>query len=137
MQKTLDFKWTVSRGQDTYGYNICSLWVDRFKVTSCNGGGYDMQGTCLGNYIANNYQDRLLKLNANYGSLDKNKGFYGIVISKEGKRLNKYKQGAKVRLDGACGFDSIRQIAKKIGLNLEFIHNSKNETIYRLEDLEK
>ena len=57
--KTLEFKWTVSRGRDTYGYNICTLYVDGRKVARCNGGGYDMQGTCLGNFIASHYRDRL------------------------------------------------------------------------------
>jgi hypothetical protein len=60
--KTLEFKWTVSRGRDTYGYNICSLYVDGQKVSACNGGGYDMKGTALGNWIARAYADRLLKL---------------------------------------------------------------------------
>jgi hypothetical protein len=132
--KTLVFKWTVSRGRDTYGYNICSLWVDGRKVASCGGGGYDMKGTCFGDYIEANYQDRLQKLNANYGSGDNTKGFYGLVILKEGKRLNRYKKGATIRLDGACGFDNIRRIAEKIGLKLEYIHGSKNETIYTITD---
>jgi len=60
--KTLEFKWTVSRARDTEGYNICSLYVDGQKVSSCNGGGYDMKGTALGNWIARAYADRLLKL---------------------------------------------------------------------------
>lgn len=46
--KVLQFKWTISRGRDTYGYNICSLYVDGKKVSGCSGGGYDMMGTCLG-----------------------------------------------------------------------------------------
>lgn len=63
MEKVLTFKWTVSRGRDTYGYNICSLYVDGHKVSSCNGGGYDMQGTALGDWIAGAFSDELLKLN--------------------------------------------------------------------------
>lgn len=58
----LEFKWTVSRGRDTYGYNICSLYVDGQKVSACNGGGYDMKGTALGNWIARTYADRLCAL---------------------------------------------------------------------------
>lgn len=58
----LDFKWTVSRGRDTYGYNICSLWVDGRKVSACNGGGYDMEGTSLGIWAARMFRDRLLTL---------------------------------------------------------------------------
>lgn len=58
----LEYKWTVSKGRYTYGYNICSLYVDGHKRASCNGGGYDMQGTCLGNWIANRFPDRLMGL---------------------------------------------------------------------------
>lgn len=61
-EHTLEFKWTVSRGRDTYGYNICSLYVDGRKVSSCNGGGYDMEGTALGSWIAKRFKDELLKL---------------------------------------------------------------------------
>ena len=32
--KTLKFKYTTSRGRNSYGYNICSLWVDNEKVSS-------------------------------------------------------------------------------------------------------
>lgn len=44
--KELEFKWSVSRARDTFGYNICSLWIHtdagREKVASACGGGYDM-----------------------------------------------------------------------------------------------
>lgn len=62
MNTTMEFKWTVSRGRDTYGYNICSLYVDRHKVTACRGGGYDMKGVVLGSFIAARYAHRLLAL---------------------------------------------------------------------------
>lgn len=132
--KTLVFKWTVSRGQYTYDYNICILWVNGVKEASCNGGNYDMQGTCLANYLLHNYKDRIIKLKAQYGSLDKSKGFYGLFYYKNGKRRRAYSEGAEVGLDGACGFSSIERIAKKIGLQLNFVHNSKNETVYILLD---
>src|SRR5215813_1314455 len=61
---TLKFKWTVSRGRNSYGYNICSLYVEGRKVSACNGGGYDMEGTALGNWVARRYADRLLALRA-------------------------------------------------------------------------
>lgn len=60
----LEFKWTVSRGRDTYGYNICTLYADGRKVAKCNGGGYDMEGTVLGRFISTHYADRLLQLTA-------------------------------------------------------------------------
>jgi hypothetical protein len=67
--KNLEFKWTTSRGRDTYGYNICSLYVNGYKVSSCNGGGYDMKGTALGNYIAKAFPDKLMQLNNEFYGL--------------------------------------------------------------------
>lgn len=131
---TLVFKWTVSRGRETYGYNICSLWVGGYKVASCNGGGYDMKGTCLADYILNNYKDRIIKLKAHYGSMDKGNGFYGLSYYKNGKSRRAYSEGVSVGLDGACGFSSIEEIMKRIKLKLEYLHGSKNESIYHLTD---
>lgn len=64
-----EFCWTVSRGGNTCGYNICTLYIDGTKVSRCNGGGYDMQGTCLGNWLAVHAKTELLKLK---------KEFYGL-----------------------------------------------------------
>jgi hypothetical protein len=47
----VEYKWSVSRGRNTYGYNICTAFVDGVKVGSCNGGGYDMQGAALSGWI--------------------------------------------------------------------------------------
>jgi hypothetical protein len=58
----LEFKWTVSRGRNTYGYNVCSLYVDGTKVSSCNGGGYDMKATALGNWFARRFEGQLRKM---------------------------------------------------------------------------
>ena len=58
----LEFKWTVSRGRDSYGYNICTLRADWRLAARCNGGGYDMKGTNLGNWLASEFAGRLLRL---------------------------------------------------------------------------
>ena len=58
----LVFKWTVSKGRNSYGYNICTLFVDGKKHNACNGGGYDLQGTCFGNWVAREFEKELLKL---------------------------------------------------------------------------
>ena len=33
----LKFKWTTSKAQDSYGYNVCTLLVNREKKARCNG----------------------------------------------------------------------------------------------------
>ena len=67
--KTLKFKYTTSRGRDSYGYNICSLWVDGEKTASTCGGGYDMKGKALGNWIARKFQNELLKFKEEFYGL--------------------------------------------------------------------
>lgn len=236
--KTLEFKWTVSRARNTYGYNICSLYVDGKKVAAYNGGGYDMQGKSLGYYLARAYSDRLVKLTPEQmpevthwqraekprmvcheltnkcsgASADKDgyyppgtetcpdcggalmetnrdgkhvidgRYFYGLtfhdpnfdpgkaVIGKdcddrtfgngsEGKTVEQaeaagetvgleryqafYSASSKVPterhtvplIDGACGMNSVQEIAKAIGLTFEYIPvKSKKLTIYRMRD---
>jgi hypothetical protein len=55
----LQFRWTESRAQDTYGWNVCTLYVNGEKAARCNGGGYDMEGTVLGLWIANRFAGEL------------------------------------------------------------------------------
>ena len=49
--QTLEYRWTVSRGAETYGWNICTLYANSERVSSTNGGGYDLQGVCLAEYL--------------------------------------------------------------------------------------
>ena len=136
----LKFKWTTSKAQDSYGYNICTLFVNNERRTRCNGGGYDMQGTCLGNWIARQFDKKLLEFK---------KDFYGLTFhnpnwkpseniikrEKEGKSLGLeryqdfYKQSSKLptvkhtipQIDGACGFNSVTNIINHIGLKIRLI----------------
>lgn len=130
----LQFKWTVSKGRDSYGYNICSLWVRGKKVSYCNGGGYDMAGTTLGMYIMAEYQDRLLKIkdrahriynsnNLNDNPIDPSNNLYGMT-------LNIIKEKASVSLDGACGMSSMEKVMNAIGLTLQ----CESQNLYILTD---
>jgi len=134
-EKVLRFKWTVSRDRDTYGYNICSLYVNGTKVSSCNGGGYDMQGTALGNWITDNFQDKLKKLPANYGSCDNHKGFYGLSFynSKTKKRQSRWSKDVnRAYVDGGCGFSSVERIIKAMKMNLKYIDGKIDGETYLL-----
>lgn len=130
----LSISWGVSRGRDTYGYNICRL-DDRNngkRYRTC-GGGYDMIGTVFGHWLQDVYQDRLFELVKNlmrypeafsqYGSLPgwiQFKDLYGMI----------YKTNSgKVSLDGACGIGSMRRIAEAIGLDVQWEGNRKGHTI--------
>ena len=71
------FKGTISRARETEGYNVCTLYADGCKVARCKGGGYDMAGTCLGDFIAAYFKDRLLRLRPRDGP---KKLFYGLAF---------------------------------------------------------
>ncbi len=158
MEETvLKFKWTVSKARDSYGYNICSLWIDGKKVSSCNGGGYDMKGTALGNWMAQGFTDELLKLTQEFYGLsfhDPNYDPSKAVIDgqtvaereKEGKSvgLERYQafHGASSKvptethiiplLDGGCGFSCIEHILNAIGYKLKYIDENNSTSIYLL-----
>lgn len=89
-------RWTVSRGRETYGYNICTLLHNNQRIAACNGGGYDMTGTVLGVFIENNFQKELIKLDP--------KKYYGLRLGHTGMRVN-----------GGCGLNSMINILKALG----------------------
>lgn len=61
--ETLTIRWGTSRGADSYGYTTCSLRNHRGeRVAACNGGGYDMRGTVIGNWIAATFPKELRAL---------------------------------------------------------------------------
>lgn len=129
----LALSWSTSRGQDTYGYNICRLDVRstdrRFK---CMGGGYDMTGTVVGEWLQETYQDRLVTIAAQavkfwsgaYLHSSNEAGLYGMTARgsdtwQNGRRID------RVTLDGACGLSSMERIAEAIGLSLSRTYVAK------------
>jgi|TARA_R110002111_G_scaffold248754_1_gene312538 hypothetical protein len=154
--QTLKFKYTTSKGRDTYGYNICSLWINGEKVSSTCGGGYDMKGTALGIWIARKFQDQLLKFKDQFYGLK----FYNPnwkpsteCLEQEKKdELTKltglaryqdfYKQSSdlptekhtQATLDGACGFECMIKILNNIGYNLKYVDGTSNTSTYILGD---
>ena len=118
MNTFLTFKWTVSRGRDTYGYNICTVTDTRRNTKHrCNGGGYDMQGTSFANWLMATYPERLVEINARAYNVwdgenytDKHGELYGMTF---------YSHKNSVNLDGAAGLSSMLKIAEAIGLKIQ------------------
>ena len=113
--RTLLFKWTISRGRDTYGYNICTLWIGNARVAACNGGGYDMSGTCLGAWIEKRFHEQLKQLRPS--------DFCGLSFwdPKARKYRKAYRPGCIVSLDGGCGFSCMENILGKLGFRLQYV----------------
>ena len=97
----LSFKWAVSKARDTYGYNVVTLRANGRKVAQCDGGNYDMEGTCLGLWVQEHFKRELLKFNYNEeGDSD----FYGLRFYND-----------KPRINGACGWSTVEVILKELG----------------------
>lgn len=115
---TAVIRWTVSRGRDTYGYNICTLMIDGIKVASCDGGGYDMEGTVLGEWLEEAYADRLLRKKVQH---------YGLKYRSKDNKSWADAPDRKHRIpkvDGACG--TVRHIMQAIGISATLIATERN-----------
>ena len=115
----LALSWSTSRGRDTYGYNICRLdsRLRKQRYRTC-GGGYDMVGTVLGDYLENAFTPRLLEIKHRAGRIwspltgtvePAHDSLYGMSYRAD---------TGKLTLDGACGEDCIVRIAETIGVKL-------------------
>lgn len=118
----LEISWSISKGRDTYGYNICRLddSVSGKRYKTC-GGGYDMIGTVLGEWFEEQYQPELLALvEKNTDKLEaysigiqdwqKVQGLYGMTYSTTSGR---------VMMDGGCGVESMIRIIEACGFEIE------------------
>lgn len=123
----LAVRWSVSRGRDTYGYNICTVTDQNTgKRFSCNGGGYDMLGTSFGEWVTEVHQAALRNISEHaYAYYDQagdrqhnEGGLYGMTRQSDGR----------VTLDGGCGIDSMTRIAKAAGLELQRTWDRKGNT---------
>jgi hypothetical protein len=114
----LKLSWATSRGKDTYGYNICRLDDTSFtgKRYRCNGGGYDMVGTCLGMWVEDVKQAELAKLahRVHYDYTDKT-----YVVPKDRLySLTKLSDGT-FSIDGACGVNSVIAVLEALGYEVQ------------------
>lgn len=121
VEYTIEFRWGVSRGEDTYGYNLCSLYVDGKKVAMTSGGGYDMKGAAFAMWMRKTFIGEIMKLEGNTGSNDKPGGYYGLSFGRPKKdgsgwqSHKRYQEGDEISLDGACGMGSMERILGAIG----------------------
>jgi len=61
--QSITITWGTSRGRDSYGYTTAVLRDGNGKkVASTCGGGYDMRGTVVGDWLARTFPNELLKL---------------------------------------------------------------------------
>ena len=112
----------TSRGRDTYGYNLVTATSTRTgRKYRCSGGGYDMAGTVLGDYLQDVAQDRLRALRdtvtlREYGAgwtCGADHALYGLTWSPTGLAY----------LDGACGVSCMERLAARVGIDLSPVYD--------------
>ena len=130
----LALSWGISRGRETYGYNICRLRDDSTgKVYRCMGGGYDMVGTVFGQWLEDVHAEALANIaddrayyvwggGAGHEVTGKPDALYGMTLSRPRPNYS------VVSLDGGCGIESMLRIAEAIGLEVtrEYRRSGRN-----------
>lgn len=137
-------RWSVSRGRDTYGYNICTVECSRWDVGNikgqCKGGGYDMTATALAHALDQvpDIAQRLfdfLSLNRHrvyavrhapgqtqYAKTEpyNPKLLYGAFLDLPNNRAS---------FDGGCGISSLIAAYAAAGVAIRADHNRKGHTV--------
>ena len=107
MTDTVLFSYSVSRARDTYGYNIVTLTSNHGKKFRAMGGGYDMHGQVLGDYVQfNTNPDRLRAVAGADDSLP-------ITITPDDK----------VIVLGASGLTSVIRLMRALGWEVSAIRS--------------
>jgi hypothetical protein len=129
--RTLTISTGTSRGHETYGYPIVRLRdSDTGKLYRCMGGGYDMVGTVLADWLTDVHQEALAPLapqafyrygvSTPYVRSDNPDALYGMAWDIDTDRVS---------IDGACGVESVRRIAEAAGVKLASLPSKRGETV--------
>ena len=115
----LAFTYGTSRAENSYGYNLVTLTGvvgNESKYREC-GGGYDMIGSAVGQFIKDQFGDALKELT---GQVE---NFYGF-----------FNRNNKVSVDGACGVDCMEKILKNLlgyEISYEYKRDRKGRPMYK------
>lgn len=124
------------RHYDSYTGGGCRVYNNGELVKGCTAGGcgYDREGAALGNFLMTlpKFKEGIKHLLSNHGSGDKPTGYYGL--SHYNKLTNKWQKrsskNTRSSVDGACGKSTIINIAKAVGIDVEWTHQTKNSNFY-------
>lgn len=127
MFATLEFKWTTSKARDSYGYTICSLWISGRKVAWCDGGGYDMIGAALAEWIQAAFHEELKKLKA-----DKRLGLSFCGPEPGYKNHKTWRSGDSIEISNYIGIGTMIKLLRALGHNLESLYSNTKVDVYQL-----
>jgi len=121
--KKTDKSYTLLMRYTKY-YGTCILEVDGIRVSSAGGGGYDKEGTCIGEWLLKTFSTRLK-------ALDSSK-YVGLRYSHELKdktfnlkRIPKNKRDDKsylLSVSGACGISCMIALVRGLQLTVNEVY---------------
>lgn len=121
--ENVQIKRSISRGRDTYGYNIITA-VCNGKSYRTLGGGYDMIGTVLGDWFETEHQEDLtalvttLQLEHYVGTTKHVPKYYGLFVRDDNS----------VYIDGACGISCVLEIIRACGYKTQTCSDRNGRT---------
>lgn len=132
----IEVRWTISRARDTFGQNRVSLWIHtetgrRERVASCTGGGYDLPGECLGEWIRKHpfLTPGIMHLNA---ARVRGLTFYDEKAKRGHAR---YRPGDRITIDGKRGFSAMGDLLAALGFYLRRTENRANVQFYEFRSI--
>lgn len=124
-QTYLDVTWSISKARDTYGYNRVTVRdIETGKRFVECGGGFDMLGSALGQWLQQTCQELMLchvdlacyvRQDRKLIGEDRIKGLYGMTLYIDNGVPS-------ITLDGGCGLESMLRIADAIGVKLQRVN---------------
>lgn len=122
---TLVFKWTSGH----YGNRVRLQNKHGQTFATATGGGYDMQGAALGDFIALNWPDVVRRMDA--------RDFYGVThfCKRTRRHLNRAGKHTQTTVNGACGFDQMRRVLARVGFTLCKVYDTPTADVYTLQSL--
>lgn len=133
----LKLNWSKSKARDSYGWTVASLKdIKTGKVYRASGGGYDMRGTVLGEWLNDVFKEELktiapkamAKFSNKTGLIHREDAFKGGQYDRDMVFYGTYAYYddsgnlEKVVIDGSCGQSEVLALAKEIGLDVEYHH---------------
>lgn len=115
----LAFTYGTSRAEATYGYGLVTLTGvvgNESKYREC-GGGYDMIGSAMGQFIQDQFGEALMELTGQC------ENFYGFFF-----------RNGKIKVDGGCGADCMEKILKNLlgyEISYEYKRDRKGRPMYK------
>jgi hypothetical protein len=111
--RSLSVKWSISKAQDTYGYNRLTLTDNHTgsRHVQC-GGGYCMTSAALADWANAHLQDRLDTITPEQAAK-----LYGLWHKSEVWSSGRIQEHA--RIDGGIGVSSVQRILEAVGIEAE------------------